>query len=347
MAFELRKAERRQAKMRVGITAPSGGGKTYSALLIGRGLASSWDKVSLIDTENGSGELYSHLGAYNVVTLDAPFTPERYVEAIHVCERAGMEVIILDSATHEWDGPGGCLEIYNKLGGKYQDWAKITPRHQAFLDAILRSDCHLVTTTRRKQDYEMEKDRDGRVRVEKVGMKEVQRDGFEYELTLNFELDIRHLATASKDRTGLFMDRPAAVLTEEAGSRLRAWCESGAAPIAAPSPAVSQPPAQATTPEPTNPAVAGPPFEPPAPRPTNGKAKPAPTGSDPQAQVLAAARELKWTPATLRQFLHDHYGIPHPGAVDASQVADIVTAMRGSNGGAAPATQPTDDEIPF
>ena len=228
MAPQLRKAERRQAKMRVGITAPSGGGKTFSALLIARGLASAWDKVALIDTENGSGELYAHLGPYNVLTLDAPFTPERYIEAIKACEKAGMDAIVIDSATHEWDGPGGCLEIYNKLGGKYQDWAKITPRHQGFLDAIIQSDCHVITTTRRKQDYEMEKSSDGKVRVVKVGMKEVQRDGFEYELTLGFELDIRHLATGSKDRTGLFMDKPEFVITEETGRTIKAWCESGA-----------------------------------------------------------------------------------------------------------------------
>jgi hypothetical protein len=228
VAPQLRKAERKQAKMRVGVTAPSGGGKTYSALLLARGLSTAWDKVALIDTENGSGELYAHLGPYNVITLDPPFTPERYIEAIQACEAAGMETIIVDSATHEWDGSGGCLEIYNKLGGKYQDWAKITPRHQKFLDAILGSDCHIVTTTRRKQDYEMEKSSDGRVRVEKVGMKEVQRDGFEYELTLNFELDIRHNAIASKDRTGCFMDRPALVITEETGRTLKTWCEMGA-----------------------------------------------------------------------------------------------------------------------
>jgi hypothetical protein len=240
MVAQLRKAERKQAKMRVGITAPSGGGKTYSALLMARGLATSWDKVALIDTENGSGELYAHLGAYNVLTLDAPFTPERYIEAIRACEKAGIEVIVVDSSTHEWDGPGGCLEIKDSLGGKYQDWAKVTPRHQKFLNALLQSCCDIVTTTRRKQDYEMTKDSNGKVTVEKVGLREVQRDGYEYELTLNFELDIRHNAIASKDRTGLFMDKPAFVITEETGRALKVWCESGApaavatAPPAAP-----------------------------------------------------------------------------------------------------------------
>lgn len=225
--MELRKATRQKAKLRIGVTAPSGAGKTYSSLLLARGLASAWDKIAVIDTENGSGELYTHLGDYNVMTLEAPYTPERYIEAIRKCESGDMDVIVIDSATHEWDGTGGCLEIYEQLGGRYQDWAKVTPRHRNFLEAILASKCHIVTTTRRKQDYEMNKDSSGKIKVEKVGLKEVQRDGYEYELTLNFELDTRHNASASKDRTGLFVDKPEFIITEETGRTLKEWSEQG------------------------------------------------------------------------------------------------------------------------
>lgn len=227
----LRKATRQKAKIRLGLSAVSGGGKTYSAILIALGLTGDLSKVAVIDTENGSADLYSHLGDYNVFTLQAPFTPERYIEAIHECEKAGMEVIIIDSITHEWDGKGGCLEIMDKLGGKYQDWAKVTPRHQAFIDAILQSPCHVITTVRRKQDYEMTKGNDGKVKVEKAGLKEVTREGFEYELTANLELDVRHNAVASKDRTGLFIDKPAFTPSEETGKMILAWCESGTEPI--------------------------------------------------------------------------------------------------------------------
>lgn len=230
MTMNLRKATRQQAKLRIGVTAPSGAGKTYSSLLIAQGLASSWDKIALIDTENRSGDLYSHLGEYNIITLDAPYTPERYIEAIKACDTAGMEVIIIDSASHEWDGKGGCLEIYESIGGKYQDWAKVTPRHRKFLEAILSSSAHVITTTRRKQDYEMSKDSSGKVKVEKMGLKEVQREGFEYELTLNFEIDVRHNATASKDRTGLFVDQPEFIISKETGEKLKAWADSGADP---------------------------------------------------------------------------------------------------------------------
>lgn len=227
----LRKAARQKAKLRIGITAPSGAGKTYSAILIANGLASSRDKIAIIDTENGSADLYANMGDFSVIRLEAPYTPERYIDAIKECEKEGMEVIIIDSATHEWDGKGGCLEIQEQLGGKYQDWAKVTPRHRKFLEAILTSPCHIITTTRRKQDYEMNKDGSGKLKVEKVGLKEVQREGFEYELTLNLEIDTRHNASASKDRTGLFADKPEFVITEETGKTLKDWSEQGVDPI--------------------------------------------------------------------------------------------------------------------
>jgi hypothetical protein len=224
----LRQATRTKAKIRLGLSAVSGGGKTYSAILIAKGLSKGdLSKVAIIDTENGSADLYAHMGNYNVLTLNAPFSPERYINAIKTCEDAGMNVIIIDSITHEWDGKGGCLQIQEQLGGKYQDWAKVTPRHQAFIDAILQSKCHMITTVRRKQDYEMTKDAGGKMKVEKAGLKEITREGFEYELTANIELDIRHNATALKDRTGLFMDQPQFIPSEETGKKLLEWCESG------------------------------------------------------------------------------------------------------------------------
>ncbi len=227
MTFQIRKAERKQAKLRIGVSGPAGSGKTYSALLLARGLSSSWDKVGLLDTENGSGELYSHLGDYNVITLEAPFTPERYIEAIKAFEDAGIETLVIDSTSHEWEGTGGCLELVEKFGGRYQDWGKVTPRHNLFIQSILKSGMHIITTTRRKQDYEMTKGNDGKVKVEKVGLKEVQRDGFEYELTTAFSIDTRHFASSSKDRTGLFMDKPEFIISEETGEKLRKWADSG------------------------------------------------------------------------------------------------------------------------
>ncbi|HZH00068.1 MAG TPA: AAA family ATPase [Flavisolibacter sp.] len=225
--MELRKATRKKAKIRLGLSAVSGAGKTYSAILIAKGLTGDLSKVAVIDTENGSADLYAHLGDFNVLPLTAPFTPERYIDAIRACEKAGMEVIIIDSISHEWDGKGGCLEIVESLGGKYQDWAKVTPRHQSFIEAIIHSPSHIITTVRRKQDYEMTKDNNGRIKVEKGGLREITREGFEYELTINLEMDTKHNAWTSKDRTGLFMGKPAFVPSEKTGELIAQWCEQG------------------------------------------------------------------------------------------------------------------------
>lgn len=226
--MELKKASRKKVKLRLGMSGASGFGKTYSALLLAYGMTNDWSKIAVIDTENGSAELYSNLGEYNVLNLSAPFAPEKYIEAITTCENAGIEVIIIDSISHEWEGKGGCLDIHAELGGQFAHWAKVTPRHNAFIQSILQSKCHVITTVRRKQDYDMVKNEKGRVEPVKVGLKEVTRDGFEYELTVNFEiLNEKHLVKASKDRTSMFANEPEFVITTETGKKILDWCENG------------------------------------------------------------------------------------------------------------------------
>lgn len=226
--MKLQKAERKQAKLRIGLSGPSGYGKTYSALLLAYGITDDWSKIAIIDTENNSASLYSHLGSFNVLLLQEPFAPERYIEAIKLCENEGMEVIIIDSISHEWQGKGGCLEIHEKLGGRFNDWAKVTPRHNAFLDAIIQSKSHVITTSRRKVDYSIDHDSNGKTKVTKMGMKEITRDGYEYELTVNFELlNDNHLAKASKDRTSLFASKPEFVINSSTGTKLKEWCMQG------------------------------------------------------------------------------------------------------------------------
>lgn len=229
--MKLQKASRKQVKLRLGLSGASGFGKTYSALLLAHGMTNDWSKIAVIDTENESASLYAHLGEYQTIPLQAPFSPERYIEAIKVCENAGIEVIIIDSISHEWESEGGCLQIHEQLGGRFDHWAKVTPRHRAFIQAILQSSCHVITTVRRKQDYDMVKNEKGKIEPIKVGLKEVTKDGFEYELTVNFEvLNEKHIVKASKDRTGLFADKPEFLITEETGKKILEWCLSGEDP---------------------------------------------------------------------------------------------------------------------
>jgi len=153
--FVFRKASKKNKKLKALLSASSGSGKTLGALLIAKGLASSMDKVFVIDTEKGSSELYDHLGEFNVLELNPPFTPEIFIQGIKAAESMGAEVIIVDSITHEWSGEGGCLAIHADLGGEFKHWAKVTPRHNAFIDAILRSKAHILSTVRRKEEYTM------------------------------------------------------------------------------------------------------------------------------------------------------------------------------------------------
>ncbi len=227
--MQLRKATRTKSKLRIGLSGPSGSGKTYSALKLASGLT-DWDKVCIIDTENGSADLYDDLGEYNVITLQEPYSPERYIEAIESAEQAGMEVIIIDSVSHEWEGAGGCLEINEKIaqakyrGNTWSAWNDTTKRHRHFIEKLISSSCHIIATTRSKTDTIMTEDK----KIKKVGLKEIQREGFEYELTANFSIDRdSHFALSSKDRTGLFIDVDPFLVNKETGKILRDWSEKG------------------------------------------------------------------------------------------------------------------------
>lgn len=234
----LKKAKREKAKMRIGLFGAPNSGKTYSALLLAFGLVQDWSKIAVIDTEHGSANLYAHLGEYFVWELTPPFTPERYIEAIKECEKQGIEALIIDSISHEWDGEGGLLEAQKKLEesarNSFTTWGKITPRHNAFINAILNCKMHVIACGRCKVEYVLSENDKGRQVPQKVGTKPITRDGFDYELTTSFELAYNHLATCSKDRTGLFADKPPKVLTQEDGVLLAKWANSGSEPVKAP-----------------------------------------------------------------------------------------------------------------
>ncbi len=223
--MQLRKSERKRAKIKMALQGSAGSGKTMSSLLLAKGLTNgNLEKVAIIDTENGSANLYAHLGAYNVLALQAPFTPEKYIEAISVCEDAGMECIILDSISHCWDE---LLDFHSKLAGNsFTNWNKVTPRLNSFIQKMLQSNCHIIATMRTKQDYVLNQ-KDGKYVPEKVGLKAVQRDGVDYEFTLVFDIDIKHNAVSSKDRTELFKNTIEFQISEDTGRRILDWCNEG------------------------------------------------------------------------------------------------------------------------
>ena len=121
--MKLTRAERKNAKIKMALQGPSGSGKTYSSLLIAYGLCKDWSKIVVVDTENQSSHLYAHLGSYQVLSLEPPFSPERYVKAIATSVEAGSEIIIIDSISHEWEGAGGILNIHGSMtGNSFTNW---------------------------------------------------------------------------------------------------------------------------------------------------------------------------------------------------------------------------------
>ncbi len=102
-----KKATKAQAKARLLFSGASGSGKTTAALTVASQLGK---RIAFIDTEAGSASLYADRFDFDVLELSPPYAPERFTEAIEAAEQAGYEVIVIDSITHEWSGPGGCQD---------------------------------------------------------------------------------------------------------------------------------------------------------------------------------------------------------------------------------------------
>lgn len=223
--MNIRKAERKQAKIKLAIQGPAGSGKTFSAIQLSKGLVGDLSKVCIIDTENGSADLYAHLGDYLIIPLSKPFTPERYIQAIELAENSGIECIIIDSISHCWEY---LLDFHAGLSGNsFTNWSKITPRLNNLISKILSSTTHIITTLRVKQDYVLQDKGNGKLVPEKIGLRSIQRDGLDYEFTVVFEVDIHHFATCSKDRTELFSNTPPFIISQETGNKIAEWCASG------------------------------------------------------------------------------------------------------------------------
>ncbi len=226
--MQLRQASKKKVKIKMAISAPTGFGKTYSALLLAHGMTNDWSKIAVIDSENESADLYSDLGEYQVISMKPPYNVDSFEKAVKMCQAAGIEVCIVDSTYHYWHGKGGLLEYNQSLGGRYQDWAKTNPLYARWLNAILQTPMHFICTSRKKQAYEMSKDANGKVIVEKKGMEDEIRSGFDYEMTLAFDIsNDQHMAKAVKDRTRMFMNKQEFVINEETGKEILEWCNSG------------------------------------------------------------------------------------------------------------------------
>lgn len=236
--FQVKKAVREKIHPKIALIAPSGGGKTYSALRLATGMG-DWirenlnrePKILMANTEAKRGYYYCDEFSYDIVDIEAPHNPEKYVDLIEFAVEQGYDLLILDSATHEWEGKGGCLELQQQAGGTYQAWARVTPRHNKYINAIASSPIAIIATMRGKDQYEISKDEKGKTTVQKIAAGASQRNGFEYEFTCTFMIDQKtNCAEVQKDNTHIFEHEGPMLLTENHGKKIMEWANDGATP---------------------------------------------------------------------------------------------------------------------
>lgn len=239
MSFQIQKAVRKQVKFKMALTAPSGGGKTYSALKIAKGMQESMaakgdqTKIGFIDTENGSASLYADtpgMPEFFTIDLSPPYLTTRFIDATKALIDAGCGIIVLDSMSHQWMGEGGILDRKEKLDARpgsnsWANWAKFTPEHEQFKSFIQQCPAHVVACLRSKQEY-TQTEENGKKKIQKLGAAPVQRDGMEFEFSLVLDLAMNHSADVSKDRTGLF-DGQIFTPSEATGKKIIDWLSSG------------------------------------------------------------------------------------------------------------------------
>jgi hypothetical protein len=226
-----RKAEKRQVKLKLGIQGPSGSGKTWGALALAQNL---WPeaKVLVIDTENESASLYADNFNFDTIPLDPPFESMRYEACIDYAVDNGYDVLIMDSVTHQWDGEGGILRRKEEMdrrpnANSWANWALFTPEHTAFVEKIKQAPIHIIATMRTKQEWTLEKGDKGKTKPVKNGTQPIQRDGFDYEFTLVFDVQMDHKAEIDKNRTGLFEGKIIDLADPKVAKAIKNWLESG------------------------------------------------------------------------------------------------------------------------
>lgn len=320
MSFQ--KAEKKQAKLKLAITGPSGSGKTYSALRLAKGMGG---RIAVIDTENKSASLYADKFDFDVLEIEPPYTNEKYLQALVEAVKAKYDIVIIDSLSHQWAGEGGLLNKKEQMdargGNSFQNWAKMTPEHEKFKMAILHADINIIGTMRSKQDYVMETNDKGKQAPKKVGLAPIQREGLEYEFTTVFDVAMNHEAVASKDRTGLFVDKIFQV-TEQTGVELKTWLMSGK-----PAEVAQAPKQQPETPtQPANPV--SPPTTPTT-LPTAAAGSVTPwTATKLDLDRLIAAGDKRWKGAEITELMKQRYNKDRLGLVTKEEYEQLINGIR-------------------
>jgi hypothetical protein len=259
--FHFRPAVRESVPLILGIVGPSGGGKTMSALRLATGMAGD-KRFAVLDTEAGRAKHYADVFSFDHGDLDAPFSPDRYAEAIAAADTAGYPVIVVDSGSHEHAGEGGLLDMqeeeFQRMGGKdsvkMASWIRPKRAHKKMVSRLLQLRAHLILCFRAEQRVDMVKGADGKIQVVPKttlsGFSEwipVAEKNILYELTASFLLTPdapghpKPIKLQQQMRPFFPLDQP---ITEESGRRLAEWARGGASAVPVPA-GVAQGPAPA------------------------------------------------------------------------------------------------------
>jgi hypothetical protein len=172
VTITFRPAKREHTPLIIGLAGPTKSGKTMSAHRVARGLAGD-GVVAMINAEGAKGHQYADRFDYITYDIDRPYRPQRYTEALRGALEQKPAVVIIDSASHMHDGPGGILEYHeeelDRMAGTdfkkrermtWAAWVKPKQAENEFIYTMLEANCHLVLCMRAKEKIRIVKGAD-------------------------------------------------------------------------------------------------------------------------------------------------------------------------------------------
>ena len=227
--LNIRKAQREGARVLIGIAGISGSGKTYTAIKLAYGLAGgNGKKVGFLDTENKRGSLYADIvdDPFLIGDLYAPFSPGRYIDAIREFQEAGVEVLVIDSISHEWEGTGGCEEIANAHNKRVLGWQKAKAEHKRFMNVLLQSNLHIIACIRARDKVDFSDSNNPKP----LGVQPICEKNFMFEMTASLMMhdqgSRQSVLKCPADLTGI-LGRQTDYIGEQDGAALREWIAGG------------------------------------------------------------------------------------------------------------------------
>jgi hypothetical protein len=229
-------AERAGAHLLIQLYGPPRSGKTYTALRIARGMVGPKGRIGVLDTESGRARLYSDKvpGGFVVGELTPSYTPRRYLEAIEEFLAYGVDILVVDSFSHCWDGPGGVLEMADQAeeNGKkgLMKWLAPKRDYKKLVSFLLSTRMHMILCSRAKQPI-VEAVVDGEKTLVTQPWEPIQDKRLKYEMTIvvPMTLDGGYETEASRlkmpgDLAHLFQGE---LLDEGTGAAIAEWVNGG------------------------------------------------------------------------------------------------------------------------